>query len=104
DLRQNVLAGGGGGGDAQASLAPFAEAFDGFGGGIERAERALDLREQLFTGLVEDHAFADALEQAAAEVSFEGFEAMADGRRSEMHFTSGDDEAAAFGHGAENSE
>ena len=29
-------------------LAPFAEALDGFLGGIERVKRALDLREQLF--------------------------------------------------------
>src|SRR5207237_684370 len=42
DFGQNVLAGGGGGGDAQAGAAPFAEAFDGLGGGIERAERGLN--------------------------------------------------------------
>ena len=99
-----MLAGGGGGGNAETGLAPLAEALDGFGGGIERAERALDLGKQLFAGLVEDHAFADALEQATAEIRLEGFQAVTDGGGREMNFAGGDDEAAAFGHGAEDSE
>ena len=99
---QEMLAGRGGGAEAQARQAPFAEAFERLRRRVQLGQRAIHLREQLFAGLVEQHPLAGAFEEPTAQLGFQRLEAVTDRRGRQVEFCGGGHQAAAAGNRAEN--
>ena len=83
------MARGGAGGDAQASVTPFAQFAQPIPGGLHFRQDFLGMHQELLAGLCEHDGFAHFVQKTTAHLAFQSLHRMADGRLRQVELARG---------------